>query len=137
MSKTVFIDTLFVVALINQRDQYHARAAELAERYEGERFLVTDAVLVEIGNALARNFKRQAVQVIDGFLSSEDVEVVRFSRDLFAEAFALYRSHQDKEWGMTDCLSFVVMRHAGVRDALTFDQHFVQAGFEALMRDTA
>ncbi len=135
MSKIIFIDTLFVVALINQRDQYHARAAELAERYDGERFLVTDAVLVEIGNALARNFKRQAVEVIEHFLSSEDVEVVRLSLGLFAEAFALYRSHEDKEWGMTDCLSFVVMRHAGVKEALTFDQHFVQAGFKALMRD--
>jgi predicted nucleic acid-binding protein len=137
VSKTVFIDTLFVVALINQRDQHHARAVELAERYEGERFLTTDAVLIEIGNALARNFKRHAVEVIDHFLSSEDVEVARLSPGLFAEAFALYRSREDKEWGMTDCVSFVVMRHAGIDEALTFDQHFVQAGFKALMREAA
>ena len=28
------------------------------------------------------------------------------------------------------------MREAGVSQALTFDQHFVQAGFQALMRET-
>ncbi len=135
MSKTMFIDTLFVVALLNQRDQYHRRAEELAGRYEDGRFLMTDAVLLEIGNALARNYKDQAVEVIEHFLSSEDVEVVRLTPALFEAAFALYKTHLDKEWGLVDCLSFIVMRRAGVAEALTFDHHFVQAGFLALMRD--
>jgi predicted nucleic acid-binding protein len=130
-----FIDTLFVVALLNQRDQHHERAAALADRYAGERFLITDAVLLEIGNALARNYRQQAAEVIQHFLTSEDVEVVRLTPELFDEAFALYRAHRDKEWGLIDCISFVVMRRAGVAEALTFDQHFVQAGFRALMRE--
>jgi predicted nucleic acid-binding protein len=135
VSKTIFVDTLYVVALINQRDQYHPRAAELADRYEGQRFLTTDAVLVEIGNALARNYKEQAIEVIEHFLNSEDVELIRTTPELFAKAFDLYKTHRDKEWGLTDCISFVVMRQAGLGGALTFDRHFVQAGFQALMRD--
>lgn len=63
---TIFIDTLFVVAQISHRDQYHARAEEVAQRYEGYRFLTTDAVLLEIADSLARNFKAGAAQVIDG-----------------------------------------------------------------------
>jgi len=47
----------------------------------------------------------------------------------------LYKTHQDKEWGLIDWISFVVMQEADIRKALTFDQHFVQAGFRALMRD--
>jgi predicted nucleic acid-binding protein len=135
VSKTIFVDTLFVVALINRRDQYHDRAEELANRYEGQEFLTTDAVLVEVGNALARRFKQEAIEIIEHFLASEDVQLVRLTPDLFTEAFALYKSHQDKEWGLTDCISFVAMRKAKVEDALTFDEHFVQAGFKALMRD--
>ena len=61
MPNRIFIDTLFVIALINPRDQYHAKAAELATKYEGDTFLVTDAVLLEIGNGLARNFKQEAI----------------------------------------------------------------------------
>jgi predicted nucleic acid-binding protein len=134
VSKITFIDTLFVVALINQRDQCHQRAVELAGEYDGQLFLTTDAVLLEIGNALARNYKAQAIEVIEHFLSSPDVQVVRSTPALFEEAFALYKTHQDKEWGLVDCTSFVVMQQAGVEGALTFDQHFVQAGFQALMR---
>ncbi len=130
-----FVDTLYVIALINQRDQYHAQALETADQYEGQPLLTTDAVLLEIGNALARGYKTEAAEVIEQFLTAEDVEVVRLTPELFEQAFILYRSHQDKEWGLIDCISFVVMRQAGVRTALTFDRHFTQAGFEALLRD--
>src|SRR5437773_1918248 len=99
-----------MIALINQRDQHHERAASLAALYAGRLFLTTDAVLLEVGNALARNFKQQAVQVIGDLLSSEDVEVHRLTPALFEEGFGLYRGHQDKEWGLVDCVSFVVMR---------------------------
>lgn len=69
MPSKIFIDTLFVVvALINQRDAYHERASQLAERYENEPLLTTDAILLEIGNALARNFKSAAIEIIDDFL---------------------------------------------------------------------
>jgi predicted nucleic acid-binding protein len=92
-------------------------------------------VLLEISNALARKFKQQAVETIRHLLSSEDVQVVRLTPELFAEASTLYELHQDKEWWLTDRISFVVMRRESVQEALTFDQHFVQAGFRALMRE--
>jgi hypothetical protein len=135
VSTILFLDAVFVVALINHRDQYHDQAVELAASYENRHFLITDVVLLEIANALARRYRPQAVQVLDRFLTSEDVEVVRLTPELFDQAFALYRAHEDKEWGLTDCISFEVMREAGIRDALTFDQHFAQAGFRALMRE--
>ncbi|BAY46036.1 hypothetical protein SAMD00079811_36430 [Scytonema sp. HK-05] len=133
MSNKVFVDTLFVVALINQRDQYHQKAYELAEKLEGYSLLTTDAVLLEIGNALARNYKDKAVEIIEQFFSSEEVEIVRLTPQIFEQAFILYKTYQDKAWGLVDCISFVVMQ-AQVTQALTFDQHFVQAGFQALMK---
>jgi len=131
----LFVDTLFVVALINTRDHYHQQATELADKYDGQPLLTTEAVLLEIGNALARGYKAEAVQIIDHFLTSEDVEVVPVTTELLMQAFALYRGYQDKEWGLVDCISFVVMQRAGITSALTFDQHFVQAGFQALLRE--
>lgn len=134
MLTRIFVDTLFVVALVNQRDQYHQHASELADQFAGQPLLVTDAVLLEIGNALARNYKAEATEIIDDFFTSDEVEIVRLTPALFDAGFALYRQYQDKAWGLVDCISFIVMRQHHVTDALTFDQHFVQAGFHALMR---
>jgi len=105
----LFIDTLFVVALINPWDQYHKSASKLAEKYEGYPLLTTDCVLLEIGNALARKFKTQAVDVIDDFIGSDEVEIIRLNSALFDKAYRLYRKYEDKEWGLIDCISFVAM----------------------------
>lgn len=129
----IFIDTAFVIALINRRDKYHPQAQALVKQYTGRSLLVTDSVLLEVGNSLARHFRPEAVAVIEQFLNAPEVELVHLTPALFASAFALYKQCSDKEWGLVDCISFVVMQKRGVKQALTPDKHFVQAGFEALM----
>lgn len=54
---------------------------------------------------------------------------------MFDDAWSIYKSHADKQWSLTDCISFVAMRRVSITDALTFDHHFEQAGFRALMRE--
>lgn len=134
MKTKIFADTWFFVALINKRDQYHQKALELSEEYENYPLITTDAVFLEVGNALSNNYKNEAVELIESFLESDDVEVIRLNPDLFNEALSLYKKHQDKSWGLVDCISFVVMKRYEVTQALTFDRHFIQAGFQALMK---
>lgn len=131
----VFVDTSYVLARVNRRDQYHGRAKALARLYVGREFVVTDGVLLEIGNALARRFRSAAIQLIDEFLTSPQVEVVYMTPDLFTSAWSLYRQMDDKQWSLVDCVSFVVMRDRGIETALTTDRHFVQAGFQALLAE--
>ena len=135
MTNPIFIDTAYILALSNRRDQYHEQASKLVSRYKGYLMVVTDAVLLEVGNALARSHRQEAVEVIEQLLASDDVEVVHLTPDLFQRALLMYKTFQDKTWGLVDCISFVVMQDAGITDALTFDRHFVQAGFQALMRE--
>lgn len=130
-----FIDTCFITALVNERDHLHAKALELSELYEGQQFILTDAILLEAGNALAKRFRREVIEIIEQFQIAKDIEIVRLDPEIFEQAFSLFKHHTDKAWGLVDCVSFVVMRELGVTDALTYDQHFVQAGFRALMRD--
>lgn len=122
--------------MTNRRDQYHAQAVALAEKFREHPLLITDGILLEIGNALARDFRQEGIAAIETFLHSSEVEVVHLSPRLFSRAFALYKSRQDKAWSLVDCISFIVMEDKGVRQALSFDQHFVQAGFEPLMRES-
>lgn len=73
------------------------------------------------------------MEIIEYFFTSEEVEINHLTPELFDRAFELYRKYGDKDWGLVDCISFVVMRDAGIDEALTFDRHFQQAGFNALM----
>ncbi|PAW86704.1 MAG: PIN domain nuclease [Pedosphaera sp. Tous-C6FEB] len=132
-----FVDTHFIVALTNERDTHHSAALALADELEGQPLLTTTAVLLEIGNALARGGKRRAIQVLDELLASEELTVVQLSGALFDRAYGLYRKHRDKDWGLVDCVSFVVMEEEGIHNALTNDRHFEQAGFQPLLRVSA
>lgn len=129
-----FVDTHFVVALTNERDAHHRAALALADEFEGQPLLTTTAVLLEISNALARGGKRRAIQVLDELMTSEELTVVQLTEQLFDRAYGLYREHRDKDWGLVDCVSFVVMQEDQISDALTNDRHFEQAGFKPLLR---
>lgn len=132
----IFVDTSFIVALINERDEYHRQASRLADQYEEYPFIITDAVLLEVGNSLARTYKQEASETIEEFLASEseEIKIVHLTPDLFMRGVTMYKSHEDKTWGLVDCISFIVMREAGIHRALTLDRHFEQAGFEILMK---
>ncbi|RME40592.1 MAG: PIN domain-containing protein [Caldilineae bacterium] len=132
MLKPIFVDTSFVIALINQRDQYHPLAVLLANEFENHPLLTSEVVLLEIGNALARKYKQEAITVIEAFLHAEDVTIIPLTHSLFEQGFALYKQYQDKTWSLVDCTSMVIMRKENVRRVLTFDKHFSQAGFEIL-----
>ena len=135
-----FLDTAYIYALINTRDEWHEEALKWQERLEEERrrIITTELKLIEIADGLASvRFRNQATQIITTLKSSPCVEVIAMSSGLFAEAFSLYRERGDKEGGMTDCVSFVVMSTRGLVEALTGDDHFKQAGFRPLLREPA
>ena len=134
---SVFLDTAYVIALASRRDQYHERAGEveLALARENVHVVTTQAVLAEVGNALASPpYRRLAVRYLKALKGEPAAEIVSVSDALFQRGFALYASRADKEWGLVDCISFVVMRERGISNALTADRHFEQAGFNALLR---
>ena len=135
--KRLFLDTAYAIALASKRDTHHTRALQLAEEMAQDKVLIltTQAVLTEIGNALAAPpYRSFAVRYLEMLRQEPSAEIVSASNDLYQRGFALYRERPDKAWGLTDCISFVVMQEHGITDALTADHHFEQAGFNALLR---
>jgi hypothetical protein len=59
--------------------------------------------------------------------------VAPFQPELIDSAVQLYRTRPDKDWSLTDCLSFVVMERRHLTEALTTDGHFEQAGVRVVM----
>ena len=116
-----------------------ARAVQLADNLKasGSPIVTTRAVLLEIGAALAKvSYRGVAVSIIEMLENDPDVEIVAVQNALFVEAFELFRERTDKDWSLTDCMSFVVMRQRGIQAALSVDTHFQQAGFKALLLET-
>ena len=132
-----FLDTSFAIALSAITDQNHAKAVELAEQIEAQniRLVTTQAILLEIGNALSKQkYRTGAIQLLESLELDPNVEIIPVTNELYNAAFQLFRSRQDKEWGLVDCISFVVMQNRGIADALTADEHFNQAGFRASLK---
>ena len=134
MPDRIFLDTSFVIALVNERDQYHAQAGALSFKFEKSALITTGAILLEIGNALAKEFRAEAASVIRVLSGSTNVQIIEIDAKLIEKGLAVYEKHVDKRWGLVDCVSFVVMREAGLTEVLTFDRDFEQAGFTVLSR---
>ena len=136
MQPEVFLDAAYAIALSVPKDDYHAQAILIADDLEATktRLVTTRAVIVEIGNALSKQrYRRAAVELLQSLEADPNVTIIRLTEDLYARAFRLFRERPDKEWGLTDCVSFVVMQDHKITEALTTDEHFQQAGFTALL----
>jgi uncharacterized protein len=132
MSK-LFADTFYFLALLNKHDEAHARAVEYVT--ELERIVTTEWVLTELADGLASSRNRIIFfRTRQELLSDANVEVVSLDMRLYEEGAYLYASRPDKEWSLTDCISFVVMERESIVGALTGDHHFEQAGFVALLK---
>jgi uncharacterized protein len=132
----VFLDTSYVIALSFLSDQYHQQSVKISYQLEKNktRLVTTQAVILEIGNALAKlQYRNIAIELINSLDTDPNVEITPITEELYARAFQLYKDRLDKEWGFTDCISFIVMQDRGLIKVLTADNHFQQAGFQALL----
>ena len=96
MASRVFVDTSFVLALKNERDQYHDQAEDLSKRFENSLLITTAAVLLEIGNAMAKDFREEAIAIIKALRSSTRVEVTEIDERLFEKGLEIYEKYKDK-----------------------------------------
>lgn len=134
----VFLDTSYLVARSIANDGHHRRAMELAAaiRSRRTRIVTTDAILLEVGNTFSKvRYRSAAVTAHAALRRDSRASILPVTVELNLRAWQLFAHRTDKDWSVTDCLSFIVMDHLGIRAALTTDLHFVQAGFRALLRD--
>jgi len=130
----VFADTSFYVAVLNPGDVAHARALRIGHSIR-QPVLLSDFILLELGNALSRGADRSLFsRLVKHLRSHPNVRIIPASRELLDRGLELFSRRTDKAWSLTDCTSFVVMREEGLTDALTTDHHFEQAGFCVLLR---
>jgi predicted nucleic acid-binding protein len=136
MASSVFLDTHGWLTLLNANETRHQKNLELwlDLMRQGRAVVLTDWVIAETGNGLARSrAKNRFVEVVQQMLVAPSVEIVAVDRDLLQRALNGYAKFADKSWGLVDCASFVVMEDRGMVEAFTSDIDFQQAGFRCLL----
>jgi uncharacterized protein len=134
--KRILLDTSYVQALLNKRDRDHCKAVSLLSYVKNAHEVwITEAVLVEIGNGLSSIDRIAAEKFIKSCYKTSNINVITVDTVLFLKSLELYSRRSDKNWGITDCISFFVMQENGIFEAATNDEHFIQAGFIILMKD--
>jgi uncharacterized protein len=122
--KPLFADTVYFLALLSPADRWHAQARSLSLHPPGP-LLTTEFVLTEVGDGLSRPENRaQFARLLALLKGRPDVEIVPAGSDLFRQGWELHAQRHDKEWSLTDCTSFTVMKQRGAVEALTSDRHF-------------
>ncbi len=129
----LFADTFYFIALLNPDDEAHESAVEYSPRID--QLVTTEWVLLELADGLADTPNRLVFKATrDALLADPPATVIPLGMALHEKAIELYAQRPDKEWSLTDCVSFVVMHEQGLTEALTGDHHFEQAGFVALLK---
>ncbi len=138
-SREVFVDTSALYAFVDKNDSSHQRASRVVLDLvgAGRRLVVSDYVVAEAVNlANARGGSLVARRVLDLIEQTAGIRLEWIGSARFEATKAFFRKHADHEYSFTDCTSFVVMRELKLRQALTTDHHFVEAGFDALLSVT-
>jgi predicted nucleic acid-binding protein len=128
----IFVDTGYLLAVLNLCDELFERAQRWATAVR-EPLVTKEYVVWELVNALSAPVDRKkAHSAVAEIRTSASWQLIHAAHELFSAGLALHEQRADKHWSLTDCVSFVVMQQRGLRQALAFDHHFEQAGFEAV-----
>ena len=135
----LFVDTSGWGCLFDAAQPYHAAAGNLyrTARSQNRKIVTTNYILTELVALLTsplRIPRPRIIELVEGLKTSSYVEIVHIDDMLDRQTWTLLRRRPDKQWSWVDCASFVIMEQRGIREALTTDHHFEQAGFIRLLK---
>ena len=127
---TTFVDTSFLVALLDEDDERSVDAGRVWSRMAADRaaLVTTNYVVVETCAVLQRRLGIPAVRrLVRTVLAPVFIEwVTDDEHDLAVQALLVAGR---RRLSLVDCTSFEVMRDLDVRECLAFDPHFEEQGF--------
>ncbi len=134
--RKIFVDTAAWIALFNRRNALHHQSRQLMDRFRQQDIVLvsTEFLLLEVADAFSDSAIRGlTVEYINRLRRWKNLQIIPVSQSLLTEGWELYSQRSDKDWGLTDCISFVVMTQENIAEAFTSDHHFQQAGFVKLL----
>ena len=135
--RIVFADTGYWVALLNPHDQLHNKATELSKSLNPVHIVTSEMVLTEVLNDFSKRgdyLRKVVTELINRIKENPNITLIPQTSKQFQQGLELSKNRSDKNWSLTDCVSFKIMEEMSIYEALAYDKHFEQAGFRALLR---
>lgn len=135
MTSSIFIDTSALIALMNKKDQFHARAIDiLALITKGNNDLIISShVFAETVTRIARKVSaKQAILAGNIIRNNDRIKIIIPQENLIDDAWRIFQKYQDQTFSFVDCISFALMKELRLTKAFAFDKHFKIIGFETL-----
>jgi hypothetical protein len=136
--KQIFLDTFYLKALADRGDNAHRLAISMVARLGNFRGVTSEMVLTELLNALCSRgefLRKSAIRLTHDLRNDSKTIIIPQTSEQFQQAFDFYQRRLDKGYSLTDCASMQIMRQLEINEILTFDKHFQQEGFSALLRE--
>ena len=90
---------------------------------------------MELADGLSHHsIRAHTTELIHRVRNNRLLEIVPYGTSIYQDGYDLFAARPDKDWSLTDCISFAVMGQRGLTDALTGDHHFERAGFRAICK---
>ncbi len=131
----LFLDTSYVIASLITKDEYFDVATKLSNEVNNAKEVwIHEGILLEVGDWFSgRNRNLGFMWIKLAYAEKFNLKIVKLTTELIEKGLELYEKYSDKTIGLTDCISFIVMKEKGIFEALTSDKHFEQAGFKVLL----
>jgi len=132
----LFVDTSALIALGSQADNLHQDSIKLFDHYsqQAQLFLTTNGVLLEFMNTFGIvKLRSNGLRIINEIMNSSEWRVIIIDQQLMELGLERFGQRMDKNWGLVDCISMIVAEQNNIRDIMTADHHFEQAGFNCLL----
>ena len=134
--RRIFSDTYYLIALINDRDQGHAKAQAISQTLQQATLITTQEILSEVLTYFCEHgqyVRQMETAFVRNILNDPNITVHAQSDQSFLNGLVLYEAQSDKEYSHADCISMAVMRQEKLTEVLTDDEHFTQEGFTTLL----
>ena len=134
----IFLDTSYLQALADSGDNLYELSIATAAKLGNFRSVTSEMVITELLNALCSRgeyLRKSAIRLTHNLYDDSNTIIIPQTSEQFEQAFDFYQRRLDKGYSLTDCASMQIMKQLEISEILTFDRHFQQEGFVALLRE--
>lgn len=123
----IILDTSFIVAFYNTRDENHKKAVKLMKDIIKGKYgnlYISDYIFDESVTVIFIRLKSlsRTIKICETIRKS--ARMVEVGKRIFEDAWKLFKTQRKTAFSFTDCTTLSIMKEKGIKNIATFDEDF-------------